>query len=66
METIGVSFLNVNYTLPADIITYRNYHHKFELFRQELLSFMVENYGDCDNWPDIDDAEKRFRYSSTD
>lgn len=61
MEKISISFLDVNYTLPLDIITYRNYHHGFELLRQELLSYMEDNYGDCENWPDLENAERKFR-----
>lgn len=61
MDTISVSFLDMNYNLPADIITYKNYHHGFELLRQELLCYMVDNYGDCDNWPDIENAERKFK-----
>lgn len=61
MDTINLVFLGHEYSIPSDILSYMNYQQSFSTLRQELLSYMLTNYGDCDNFPNLDTATKRFR-----
>lgn len=57
-EKINVIFLNKEYALPYDIVTYVNEHHFFESMRQDMLKFMLNNFADPDNFPD--ESEKVY------
>ena len=55
-EVICVKFLGKKYDFPKDIITYIDEHNSFENMRQELLLYMLHNFGDFQDLPK--DVEK--------
>ena len=61
MDTINIVFLEQEYSLPGDILSYMEYQQYFSLLRQELLSFMLDGYSDCEKWPSLDRATNKFR-----
>lgn len=50
-EKFNVRFLDKDYSFPADVLTYIGEHHFFETMRQDMLSFMLSNFADPDNFP---------------
>lgn len=61
MNSINLTFLGQEYTLPGDILSYMEYQQFFSLLRQGLLSFMLDKFGDCEKWPSLDLATNKFR-----
>lgn len=51
MKTIDVIFLDKKYSLPYEILTYLQYHAKFEQMKQDLLSYMLRYFPDGVNLP---------------
>ena len=61
MNVINLTFLGQEFTLPCDIISYMDCQQFFSTLRQELLGFMLQRFSDCEKWPSLDLATKKFR-----
>ncbi len=50
-EVLNIAIFGKKYSLPKDIITYVDEHHCFEIYRQELLEYFIDNFYDYENLP---------------
>lgn len=63
-EVLSIDIFEKHYELPKDIITYIEEHHRFEVYRQQLLAYFMKNFCDYQKFPS--DAERisyeKFRH----
>lgn len=50
-KQLNVIFLNKQYSLPADILTYISERQYFDSLHQSLLSYMLQNFYNFTRWP---------------
>lgn len=50
-DKLKVSFLGSDYSLPSDILVYVQEHHRFEEFRQKMLSSFLSKFSDFEHLP---------------
>lgn len=50
-QVLSIDIFEKHYELPRDIITYIDEHHRFEAYRQELLTYFMKDFCDYQNFP---------------